>query len=149
MSSHPDELGRISKEDAIALLERKRAEYEATEEFDVMRQEGAARIAIAGLLRAARMSKRGACAGAATFINEYGAGIPEVKWHAEDSIRTDAKHWSQCANQNELEAYTVAAITALMDSPLLDKQLRKLAAASYGRMSPETKAKFLEWAEKQ
>lgn len=149
MSRHPDQPSEIAQEDALALIEKKRAEYEASEEFQELRKRSATEISLLTLIKISRMSRRGACVGAAVFINEYGAGLPEVDYYAKEDIRLKAKYWTDCANQNELEAYTVAAVGALADSPLLDKQLRKLAALAYGRMSPETKQKFKDWIDQQ
>lgn len=107
----------------------------------------AARYALSALLEAYRFDGMGAMIAAARFIDEYSAGYPDMPLFAE-KVRFEATYWADTAAPHELEAYTVAAIGALADSPLLDRQLRKLAALAYGRMSPETKAKFLEWAQK-
>lgn len=109
--------------------------------------EHACEVALCALIMASRIDAKGAVIGAAAFIDDQSAGYPDVPLFAE-KVRTEAAYWSECAAPHELEAYIVAAIAALSDSPVLDKQLRKLAAVSYGRMSAETKAKFLEWAQK-
>jgi len=107
----------------------------------------AARYALGALLEAQKVDGMGAMIAAARYIDEYGAGYPDVPLFTEQ-VRSEATYWAETAAPHELEAYTVAAIGSLADSPLLDRQLRKLAALAYGRMSPETKAKFLEWAQK-
>lgn len=111
-------------------------------------QEHAARIALQALVNAQGIDASGAMIAAAAYVEQYGAGFPDVPLVSEQ-VRRDASLWADCAAPHELEAYTVAAVGALADSPLLDKQLRKLAALAYGRMSPETKQKFKDWIDQQ
>lgn len=111
-------------------------------------QEHAARIALQALVNARAIDAGGAMIAAAAYVEEYGAGFPDVPLISEQ-VRRDASMWADCAAPHELEAYTVAAVGALADSPLLDRQLRKLAALAFGRMTPETKQKFKDWTETQ
>ena len=111
-------------------------------------EEHAAHIALRALINAQGIDAGGAMIAAASYMEQYGAGYPDVPLVSEQ-VRRDASLWADCAAPHELEAYTVAAIGALSDSPLLDRQLRKLAALSFGRMTPETKQKFKDWINQQ
>lgn len=111
-------------------------------------EEHAATIALQALINAQGIDGRGAMIAAASYIEQYGAGYPDVPLMTEQ-VRSDARFWADCAAPHELEAYTVASVAALDESPLLDTQLRKLAAIAYGRMKPETKQKFKDWIDQQ
>jgi len=111
-------------------------------------QENAARIALQALINAQSIDGRGAMIAAASYIEEYGAGYPDVPLFTEQ-VRKDAALWADCAAPHELEAYAVAAIMALTESPLLDAQLKKMGALAFNRMKPETKQKFKDWIEQQ
>lgn len=81
------------------------------------------------------------------WLEHHGAGYPEVPFLPE-KIRDDARFWSLCAVQHELEAYIAAAITALDRSELTDRQSKRLAAASWKQMTPTSKEAFREWINK-
>lgn len=112
-------------------------------------QEVAATIALRGILRAAKTSPRGAAAGAAAYIEEHGAGVPEVDFWAKDCPRENAKYWASIANQTELEAFLVAAVMEMERSPILVRAAKRLAALGFQNMDAVDRAAFLAWAGKQ
>lgn len=78
------------------------------------------------------------------YLEGVGADNPEVPLFLE-RVRDDARFWSSCAHQVELEAYMVASVDALAGSSLTHKQIKRLAAMSFNRMDADTKTKFKEW----
>jgi hypothetical protein len=136
------------EQDTAALIHEQRARYEASEAFQQERHQGAATIALHGLIIASRMSVRGACCGAASFIDQHGAGYPEVGLLTE-RVRDDALFWADLASPIELETYAVAAIRALGHSPLTKAQVKRLGAMAWRRMNDDDRAKFRDWQDAQ
>lgn len=110
--------------------------------------EFAASVAGRALLEAARMDRRGAFAAIQAFVDIHGAGYPDVPMFPEQ-VRAEAVLWASAAHQAELEAYLVAALTELEESPLTRKAAKRLAALAWRRMGPEGQEAFKGWIEKQ
>lgn len=96
------------------------------------------------LVRMAKHDKRSACIAALAILDEYGAGVPDVPLFQEQ-VRSNAMLWAACAHQAELEAYLAAAIGELKDNALLERQIKRITAMTFGRMSKETKEAFKKW----
>ena len=107
-----------------------------------------AEMALADLLVHSREDMRATCVAAYVFLDTYGSGAPDVPM-IEERVRDDAKMWAACAQPHELEAYLVAAIMELDKSPLVDKQVKRLAATTFNRMDADDRERFLAWAKKQ
>lgn len=116
----------------------------ASAEFKEMREHGAADIALRGLIVASRMSMDGALIAAFTFLDEHSANCPDVPL-MQEQVRREAMFWTDCATAPELEAYAVASITALGNTPLTAKQVKRLAAMAWRRMSAQDRAAFKDW----
>lgn len=110
-----------------------------------MEQQDIARMAGTCLLDLSRQDKQAASIGAMAFLDQVGAGMPDVPLFQE-RVREDAKTWAECAHPAEIEAYLVAAIGAAQDSPLLNKQLKRLAALTFHRMDESDRDAFLKWS---
>lgn len=96
------------------------------------------------LLSAAEYDKREACIVAIAFLEVLSADMPDVPFFP-GHIRRCAMSWASLANQIELEAYLVAAIGELQDSPLMDKQAKRLAALAWHKMNSDSRAAFKKW----
>lgn len=108
----------------------------------------AARMAGNYLHRLSKIDRHGTAVGALAFLEQAGAGLPDVPLFPE-KVRQDAQMWADCADPAELEAYLVAVVAALQDSPLLNKQVKRLAALSFGRMNEQDRQAFLNWSKQQ
>lgn len=111
-------------------------------------EQAAAAYAGEHLILAARGSRRGAVAAALAFLDQDGAGLPDVPLF-DEKVRAEASLWSSLATQHELEAYVVAGIMELESAPMTSKALKRLAAFTFRRMSAQDRAAFLGWADKQ
>ena len=109
----------------------------------------ASEYVVISMIQAARLSKRGACAGAASYLDEYSAGMPECDYWSKEAPRQTAKEWANQAHQGELEAFLFAAINELGDSPMTKKQIKRMIASLFVRMDNNDRTAFLGWAEQQ
>ena len=109
------------------------------------RNQSAADEVIYSCVFASRTSTRGACVGAIAFLDQYGAGMPEVDWYALNTPRQTAARWAMSANQIEIEAYLAAAVTEMEQTPVTSKALKRLAAIAWKAMSAEDRVKFRGW----
>ena len=82
------------------------------------------------------------------FLEQHSAGVPDVPLFQEQ-VRQDALFWASIASPHELEAYAVASMDALVGSTMASKQIKRLAAAAFRRLSPSDKASFKEWINTQ
>ena len=112
---------------------------------DARDQKAADAVALACIV-ASRTSVRGACVGAAAFLDQRSEGFPEVDWFYRDRPRQAAAMWAASAGQEELEAYLAAAVLEMEKSPITTKAVKRLAALSYRLMDATERGKFLEWA---
>lgn len=99
-----------------------------------------------GLNDCAALDKIVAVGTASAWLEYHGAGVPDVPL-MQEQVRRDAMFWADIAGPTELEAYAVASITALGTTPLTAKQIKRLAAMSWRRMSQQDRAAFKEWIE--
>lgn len=99
-----------------------------------------------GLNDCAALDRTAAVSTVTAWLEHHGAGVPDVTL-MQETMRRDALFWSELATPEELEAYAVAAITSLGNTPLTAKQVKRLAAMSWRRMNAQDRAAFKEWIE--
>lgn len=101
-----------------------------------------------GLNDCAALDKRIAVATVSHWLEHHGAGYPDVPL-IEEKVRDDARFWASCAQQHELEAYVAAGIAEMENAPMTEKQLRRLLAVAYRRLSPEGRIAAKKWMDTQ
>ena len=99
-----------------------------------------------GLNDCAAIDRSAAVGTVAAWLEYHGAGVPDVPL-MQEQVRRDAMFWADLAGPAELEAYAVASITALGNTPLTSKQVKRLAAMAWRRMSAQDRTAFKEWIE--
>jgi hypothetical protein len=95
----------------------------------------------------ATVSPEGAAWAAWQFLDSQSAGIPWVPM-VLDLVRSDAQQWAEMAAPDELQAYAVAAMDRLAPGPFTSRQIKRLVAALWRRMSPEEQSAFKAWINK-
>lgn len=65
----------------------------------------------------------------------------------EEGVREDARIWAGMAMPYELQAFGFAALDALPDRVWASRQIKRLIAALWVRMSPEEREAFIKWQE--
>ena len=111
--------------------------------------ETAMEYALEHLARAEAANSDGARMAATAWLHDRSAGYPQVQLMLEDT-RNDAAFWADTANVVELECYMIAASNRLRDLSDMfhGRQIKRLVAALWQRMSPDEKKAFLEWIQK-
>ncbi len=89
-------------------------------------------------------SATGAAWGAWNWLSEAKAGLPLVPL-VEEAVRQEALMWAEMATPPELQAYVVAGIDALAPGPFSSRQIKRLVAALWGRMTPDEQEAFKGW----
>jgi hypothetical protein len=103
---------------------------------------------IAYLSACATVSPEGAAWAAYDWLQIHASGVPYVAI-LDNSARDDARFWAETASPAELQAYAVAALDRLAPSPFASRQIKRLVAALWGRMSPAEQEAFKGWIEKK
>ena len=111
--------------------------------------ETAMAYALEHLARAEAANPDGAMMAATAWLHDRQAGYPQVSMAIENA-RSDAAFWADTANVIELECYMLAASNRLRDLSDMfhGRQIKRLVAALWQRMSPDEKKAFLEWIQK-
>jgi hypothetical protein len=97
---------------------------------------------MAYLAACATVSTEGASWAAWNYMQADRAGVPDNLF---GFARDDARYWAEIATPPELEAYAVAAMDRLAGSPFASRQIKRLVAALWGRMSPAEQQAFKGW----
>jgi len=116
---------------ALANLERDIAVIEATEALE----------------RFARRSPEGAAWAAYNWLHINDAGLPVVSF-IDNQARQDARFWAETATPAELECYAFAALERLADAPFSGRQIKRMVATLWRRMSPTEQEAFKGWINK-
>jgi len=103
---------------------------------------------IAYLNACATVSPEGAAWAAYDWLQVHAAGMPYVSM-VDNAAREDARFWAETASPAELECYALAALDRLAPAPFASRQIKRLVAALWGRMSPAERQAFKEWITKQ
>lgn len=98
------------------------------------------------LLASSRVSPQAASAAAYAFLQCDGASVPSVQF-IEEETRRDAAYWSDTATPVELECYFIAAGMRLAEIGTFNtsRQIKRLIASLWQKMSPDERSSFLEW----
>ncbi len=110
-----------------------------------MRRDVACERGLAYLSACAMVSPEGASWAAWNWLSGSDAGLPDS---ALGSSRDDARFWAEVASPPELEAYALAAMDRLSGAPFVSRQIKRLVAALWSRMSPAEQQAFKEWINK-
>jgi len=80
------------------------------------------------------------------WLHVHGAGLPYAPL-VDGAAREDARFWAETAHPAELECYGLAAIDRLRapNAPFVSRQIKRLVAALWARMSPGEQKSFVEW----
>jgi len=95
----------------------------------------------------ATVSPDGAAWAAYGHLQQAEAGLPYVS-ALEDTARQDARFWAETATPAELQAYALAALDRLAPAPFASRQIKRMIAALWSRMSPAEQEAFKKWIEK-
>ena len=102
---------------------------------------------IAYLNACATVSPEGAAWAAYDWLQINSAGLPYVTL-IENAAREDARFWAETASPVELESYALAALDRLAPSPFTARQIKRMVAALWARMSPAEQQAFKAWISK-
>ena len=102
---------------------------------------------IAYLNACATVSSEGAAWAAYDWLQIHAAGVPYVAL-TEGNCREDARFWAETATPPELEAYALAALQRLQGSPFAARQIKRMVASLWRKMSPAEQNAFKEWIAK-
>lgn len=91
-----------------------------------------------------RWDRKTALSTVTAWLEHHGAEMPEAPLMHE-RIRHDARMWADCATPHELEAYVVAGVSELGQTPLTEKQMKRLIANIWRRMPEDVRADFIKW----
>lgn len=95
----------------------------------------------------ATVSPEGAVWAAYDFLQVNSAGMPYVTM-VEESARDDARFWAETASPVELECYALAALDRLAPALFVSRQIKRMVAALWSRMSPAEQQAFKAWINK-
>lgn len=90
------------------------------------------------------ISPDGAAWGAYDWLQTTSYGLPYVSM-IEEAARDDARFWAETASPAELECYALAALDKLATAPFASRQIKRMIAALWGRMSPNEQQAFKAW----
>jgi hypothetical protein len=127
---------------ATASADDIRSAYEASAEFRAWKRDMVAVAALRALYRLAEMDNRAALEAAAGFLEEAGAGSPELAFFA-DNMRSDATFWADIASPAELEAYVGAGLRRMGTTAFAAETRKRLFVALWQSMPDTEKRAFL------
>jgi hypothetical protein len=80
------------------------------------------------------------------WLHVNSAGAPYLPM-VDGNAREDARFWAETAQPQELECYALAAMDKLRahNAPFVSRQIKRLVAALWARMSPSEQEAFLKW----
>lgn len=114
-------------------------------DHSALRRDVACERGMVYLSACATVSPEGATWAAWQWLEASGAGLPDT---VLGSSRNEARYWAELASPPELEAYALAAMDRLAGSPFASRQIKRLVAALWGRMSPAEQQSFRDWINK-
>jgi hypothetical protein len=117
-------------------------------DHSALRRDVATEYGCKALEACATVSPEGAAWAAYDFLAAAEAGLP-YRLILDDAARDDARFWAETATPHELEAYALAAMDRLAPAPFVSRQIKRLVAALWGRMSPAEQSAFREWINKK
>lgn len=116
-------------------------------EYRQERMEAACASGVRYLMACATVSPEGAAWAAYDWLQVHSAGLPYVSL-VDNAAREDARFWAETASPSELESYALAAFDRLAGSPFVSRQIKRMVAALWSRMSPTEQQAFKAWISK-
>ncbi len=95
----------------------------------------------------ATVSPEGATWAAYDWLQAHSAGLPYVSL-VDNAAREDARFWAETASPAELECYALAALDRITPGPFVSRQIKRMVAALWARMSPTEQQAFKAWINK-
>ena len=77
----------------------------------------------------------------------HSAGLPYVSL-VDTAAREDARFWAETASPSELASYALAALGRMAPGPFVSRQIKRMVAALWSRMSPTEQQAFKAWINK-
>lgn len=114
------------------------------------RADAVAEEALRLLAACAKADPNAAAWAAAAHLQDRSAGMPAVAL-MQETARSDARFWADTASPIELECYLLAAADKLIESGSLfhGRQIKRLIAGLWDRMSPEEQRAFLLYLQRK
>lgn len=81
------------------------------------------------------------------WLHVHAAGMPYAAM-VEGAAREDARFWAETASPAELECYALAALDRITPGPFVSRQIKRMVAALWARMSPTEQQAFKAWINK-
>jgi hypothetical protein len=119
-----------------------RSAYEASVEFRAWKRDLVGVTALRALFRLAEIDNKAALEAAAGFLEEAGAGTPELSALSED-VRGDAAFWADVASPVELEAYVAGGLRRMGTTAFATETRKRLFVALWQSMPDAEKRAFL------
>ena len=116
-------------------------------EYRQERMEAATERGMAYLTACATVSPEGASWAAYDWLQMHSAGLPYVSL-VDTAAREDARFWAETASPSELESYALAALDRMAPGPFVSRQIKRMVAALWSRMSPTEQQAFKAWINK-
>ena len=111
------------------------------------RMEVACERGLSYLSACATVSPEGAAWAAYDWLQANSAGMPYAAM-VEGAAREDARFWAETASPAELECYALAALDRITPGPFVSRQIKRMVAALWARMSPTEQQAFKAWINK-
>ena len=126
-----------------------REAYEASPEFAAVKMQHVTNRALGVLDGLARHDAQAVAWACYDWLVMNEAGLPALD-ALDGRARDDARFWAETATPPELEFYALAAVDRLNGMSgghalFAGKQIKRLAAGLFRRMSPEERAAFKNW----
>ena len=116
-------------------------------EYRLGRMEATTERGMAYLPACATVSPEGASWAAYDWLQMHSAGLPYVSL-VDTAAREDARFWAETASPSELESYALAALDRMAPGPFVSRQIKRMVAALWSRMSPTEQQAFKAWINK-
>jgi hypothetical protein len=125
------------------------AQYRQSAEFRSFKQTAVTEAALGRLNTLGQIDPQGVAWAAYDWLQMNEAGLPYLPL-IEDNVRDEARFWAETATPAELESYAVAAMDRLssVNAIFTSRQIKRLIAATWRRMTDDEKAAFRGWIEK-
>lgn len=125
-----------------------REAYEASPEFAAVKHEHVVSRAFGVLNGLAAHDPQAVAWACYDWLQIHEAGLPYVAM-IEGAARDDARFWAETAHPAELECYALAALDRLAGDGAIfaSRQIKRMVAALWRRMSPNEQAAFVAWLE--
>lgn len=106
--------------------------------------------ALHSLGECARVNSEATSWAASAFLQSRNDGMPHIAASLQRA-REDARFWAECARPEELECYLLAAADKLAEygGLMAGRQIKRMSASLWGRMSPEEQKAFLVYIQRE